>query len=185
MVTFALFITSGAGIITLTLAKRFEEKRRKSNFILRAVSRGDERFRDYHARALYSYTTGKERTALIVTKQLPLKTKSLWNRFAAYVSERANEYMGDMRDTKLLKRSDGISEFFKNISDIEKGSGEINESFQSEVSNTNTSPEAIEASTIIADIEASVPLSAPVATKPKAVRKRSPRKKKITVIEVE
>ncbi|PIP61822.1 hypothetical protein COW99_01980, partial [Candidatus Roizmanbacteria bacterium CG22_combo_CG10-13_8_21_14_all_38_20] len=34
-----------------------------------------------------------------------------------------------MRDAKLLKKSDGISEFFKNISDIEKGQGEINEAF--------------------------------------------------------
>ncbi len=179
MVTFALFITSGAGIITLTLAKRFEEKRRKSNFILRAVSRGDERFRDYHARALYSYTTGKERTALIITKQLPLKTKSLWNRFAAYVSERANEYMGDMRDTKLLKRSDGISEFFKNISDIEKGNGELHD-------DVYNGPEGVvEVSTIIADIKESVITPLPIQSKPKVVRKRSPRKKKITVVEVE
>ena len=30
-----------------------------------------------------------------------------------------------MRDSRLIKRSDGISEFFKNMSEIEKGNGEI------------------------------------------------------------
>ena len=34
-----------------------------------------------------------------------------------------------MRDSKLLKKSDGISEFFKNMSNIEKGNGEIHDNY--------------------------------------------------------
>jgi hypothetical protein len=128
MITFILFAASGVAIITITAAKRVEERKRTTVFILRLISLGDARMRTLHHEALRHYSYSKEKGGFWVKKQLPLKLKSFWNRFQAYVEEKATGYLGDMRGSRLLKRSDGISEFFKSISEVEKGAGEINES---------------------------------------------------------
>lgn len=127
MLSFSLFILSGAALITLALAKRYEEKKRKSIFILKAISKGDERARDSLVRLLHFYSIGKEKAEIFIKKQLPLRTKNWRYKSISYLKENAAKYLGDMRNSKLIKRSDGISEFFKNISEIEKGNGEINE----------------------------------------------------------
>lgn len=127
MLPFSIFILSGVGIVTLTVAKRLEEKKRHQTLVLRAVSRGDERVREIHHKALHHYSHSKEKFAFWFKKQLPLKVRSIWNRLKAYMGEKSVEYLGDMRNSRLLKKSDGISEFFKNISEIEKGGGEIND----------------------------------------------------------
>ncbi len=127
MLPFSIFILSGVGIVTLTVAKRLEEKRRAQTIVLRAVSKGDERMRDIHHKALHHYSYSKEKFAFWFKKQLPLKLKSLWHKVQLYVREKSVEYLGDVRNSRLLKKSDGISEFFKNISEIEKGGGEIND----------------------------------------------------------
>lgn len=131
MLPFSIFILSGVGIVTLTVAKRLEEKKRHQTLVLRAVSRGDERMREIHHKALHHYSHSKDRFAFWFKKQLPLKLRSFWNRFQVYIGQKSVEYLGDVRNSRLLKKSDGISEFFKNISEIEKGAGEINESLQS------------------------------------------------------
>jgi hypothetical protein len=127
MLPFSIFILSGAGIATITISKRLEERRKTGVFLLKAVSRGDERVREIHHKALHHYSYGKDRFAFWFKKQMPLKIKSLWNHFLAYLEEKSVEYLGDVRNSRLLKKSDGISEFFKNISEIEKGGGEIND----------------------------------------------------------
>ena len=129
MLAFSIFILSGAGIIILTLAKRLEEKRRGApTLILRAVSRGDERVRNLHHKALHHYSVSKDKFGFWFKKQLPLKLKIAWNKLEAELKERGASYLGDMRNSRLLKKPDGMSEFFKTISEIEKGTGEINES---------------------------------------------------------
>lgn len=160
-----IFVLSGAGIITLTLAKRFQEKKKKNVFILRAISRGNERVHDYHHRAINTYSVGKERMDFWVRKQLPLRTKNIWYKMVAYIQERGNEYIGEMRNVKLLKRTDGLSEFFKNISEIEKGTGEINDSY------TEPTP------TVVTSI--------PVTPMIKVSKPRAPKKRKLVVIETE
>lgn len=130
MFAFSLFFFSGAVLVTLTVAKRLEEKKRRSNVVLRAVSTGDERMRRLHHEALHAYSDGKDKFSFWFKKQLPLKAKSLANKSLSYLHSTATKHFGDIRNSRLLKKSDGLSEFFKNISEIEKGGGEINEVYE-------------------------------------------------------
>jgi len=182
MIPFTLFILSGTAIATLLLAKRVEEKRRKTNFILKAISKGDERFRTIHHKSIHSYSIGKERLAFWLKKQLPMRSKNLWNKFQALVAQTADKYMGDIRNSRLLKKPDGISEFFKNISEIEKGGGEINEVYleEKQIAESITAPKEMSVVEVKEIIEEK-PL--------KLLRKRpstpkAPRVKKVRVIEV-
>ena len=161
MLSFTIFILSGVGIATLTYAKRREEKHRTQTMVLRAVSRGDEHVCDLHHQALHHYSYTKEKFSFWMTKQLPLKLKNLWNKLQAYLKEKSLEYLGDVRNSRLLKKSDGISEFFKNISEVEKGGGEIND----EVYTLNP-----------------LPTSEPVA--PMVKKPRAHKQKKVRVTEV-
>lgn len=197
MITFILFAVSGVAIITITAAKRVEERKRTTVFILRLISLGDARLRTLHHQALRHYSTSKEKSGFWFKKQLPLKLKSFWNRFQAYVGEKAVEYLGDVRGSRLLKRSEGISEFFKNISEIEKGTGEINETLPiltedfyiqtSEERHAAREREAAKIAQVTAALERAEeePImiisetSAPKAGKPK--KPRAPRKKKVQI----
>ena len=142
MITFTLFAISGAALVTITISKRIEEKKKRTVLILRAISQGDERLRELRYKALQAYSLGKERLYFVATKQAPLKAKSFWNRFAAYMREVGKRYAGDIRNSKLLRRSDGISEFFKSISEIEKGNGEIDKPFE-EFANQEAVPSVV------------------------------------------
>ncbi len=201
MVTFALFILSGTIIAVLAIAKRMEEKRRQTPLVLRAVSHGDERIRKFHHEALFQYSQAKDKSAFYLKKQLPLKLKSLINKLNAYAKEKGVEYFGDMRGARLLKKPDGISEFFKNISEIEKGTGEINESLPPELQEdfqVETAEKPIEVTetrveTIVStDIEEKPvhlvtelePAPAAATAKPKRKRAYRPRVRKLAVLEV-
>jgi hypothetical protein len=188
MISFYLFILSALVIVTMLVAKRIEEKKRASVLLLKLVSRGDERARVWYNQALQHYSIGKEKAEILVKKQLPLRTRHLLNKAISYSQELSAKYLGDVRNSRLLKRSDGISEFFKSISEVEKGTGEINETFINEAESlpdvqelTQEVVEAVE-TTFIEPIQE-------VLEKPKkAPRKRSsapraPRRKKLVVVE--
>ncbi|MBI2086611.1 MAG: hypothetical protein HYT69_00315 [Candidatus Zambryskibacteria bacterium] len=161
MFSFTLFTFSGLVLATLFVSKRLEERKKTSVFFLKLISRGDERIRNYHHKVLRLYSEGKELTAFWIKKQLPMRAKNFWNKFIAYIKEISEKYAGNMRNARLLKKSEGISEFFKNISDIEKGNGELHDVYE----------ERAEEITIPAE---------------EIVGKRStPRKKRIVVIEQE
>ncbi len=134
MISFTLFTLSGIAIATLTVAKRVEEKHKKTFFVLEAISKGDEYLHELRERIILAYLRVRERSGFLLKKQLPLKAKGLWNRTLAWTKESAKKLIGDLRDSRLLKRKpDGISEFFKNISEIEKGNGELHDSYQERV----------------------------------------------------
>ena len=125
--TYAFFI-SGLAIVALLLAKRLEMKYKRRFFLLRAVSKRDVHVRELYHKAVHAYSDAKERTFYLVTKHLPLHVRNYSNKALSYAREKALKYLGDIRDSRLLNKPDGMSEFFKNVSDIEKGNGEINES---------------------------------------------------------
>ncbi len=192
MITFSLFIFSGAAIATLTLAKRREEKRKQPVLILRAISRGDERVRGYHHWALDWYTLGKDQAGFWFKKQLTLKAKSLWNRFISWNKGMVSQYMGDMRDARLLKRSEGISEFFKSISEVEKGLGEINETLDETIAEGYYPLPSVTEIRRVEEPKTAV--SAPKVSKPARTRKvalsaspvkkkRAPSRRKVKVLE--
>ena len=130
MGSIALFAISGTALVTLLVAKKFDEKRTKPLFIFRWICRGDERIRDYHHKALRLYSEGKERVSFIATKQFKLHSKNTLNKLVTYLKEKREQYENNIRDSRLLKKSDGISEFFRSISDVEKGNGAIDETLE-------------------------------------------------------
>ena len=127
-----LFIVSGLLIAGLIFAKMVELKRKKQFFLLRLVSLGDHRVREWSHQAAHSYDELKERAMFFIEKQLPLHSKNTLNKTKGFLKEKTDKYMGDIRNTKLLKRNEGISEFFKNISDKENGVGENEDGSQNE-----------------------------------------------------
>lgn len=137
MITFYIFILSGAALVTLTLTKRIEERRKTGVFLLKLISRGDESVRKLHHKSLHFYSVGKDKVVFFVKKRLPMHSRNSLNKFITKLGEQAEKYMGDIRDSRLLKKSDGISEFFKNMSTVEKGMGEINDPYQSRETELN------------------------------------------------
>ncbi len=127
MTLIAIFAISGLSILVLLTAKSIEKRRKKSLFILSAISKGDIRVRELWHKALDTYSSGKERALFLLTKQVPMRSKNFINKSVAFINERRAEYMGRMRDSRLIKKPDGISEFFKSMSEVEKGGGEIND----------------------------------------------------------
>jgi len=200
MFSFALFILSGAIIVTLAVAKRVEEKKKRTPFVLRAVSKGDVRVREIHHEALRQYSEAKDKSSFYLRKQLPLKMKSLANKLQVYVKGRGTEYFGDIRGAKLLRKRDGISEFFKSISDIEKGKGKINETLPEDMRedfHVESVPKQVEVSetkveTIITTeieekpvhIVTAVEPALVVEVKPKKKRVYKPRVRKLAVVQV-
>ena len=132
MITISLFILSGTILAVLMIAKRVEERRKTEVFLLKAISRGDARVRELHHQAVHFYSMGKEKIVFFVKKQLPMYSKISVIKAVNKFKEKTEHHIGNIRDSRLLKKSDGISEFFKNISDIEKGAGEINETYYEE-----------------------------------------------------
>ena len=138
MISILTFLISGAMIAALLLGKRHEEKTHKPFFILGWISQGDTHARELSHRSAHLYAEVKERGVFFVRKQFPMHAQSSFHKLQARLDERINYYTQELRDSKLLKKSDGISEFLKNIAEVEKGNGEINDTL---VDSQNTSDE--------------------------------------------
>lgn len=178
MVSFALFILSGVVIAALIVAKMIELRGSKPLFILRAVSKGDERARDMYHKGLKFYSDGKVRLVFFMKRELPVRARIYFNKGLAWANERLEERFGDMRNSRLLSRREGISEFFKSISEVEKGAGELHEEIYVE-------PTIDEAPLAYRITPAPAPVLHTEAPKPKKPRApRKPRTRKVPVIEV-
>lgn len=130
MGSIALFAISGTAIITLVTAKMVEEKIRRPIFISKWISKSDEHIRVWHHQVLHLYSESKEKILLVINKKIKLHSKNTFNKFVTYLNEKKERYETNMRNSRLLKKSDGISEFFKSISDVEKGNGTIEETLE-------------------------------------------------------
>lgn len=115
---------------------KYQSEKTKKNFlILSLISRGDIRARELSHDVAHLYSEFRGWLEFFVKKQLPLRTKSTLNKSQVFIKEQSDKYLELIRDSKLLRKSDGISEFFKNVSSVEKGNGEIDgysEAFQEE-----------------------------------------------------
>ena len=127
MTLIAIFTVSGLAILTLVSAKSLERKRRKPFFILTLISRGDIHVRALYHKAVHLYSDSKEKTWFLLKKQVPIHSRNSLNKLLSFIREKREQYVGKMRDSRLLKKPDGMSEFFKSMSDVEKGNGEIND----------------------------------------------------------
>ena len=116
-----IFAISGAAIALLLIAKVWELKRKRQVLLLKLISRGDEHVRKFSESAVVKYSTGKEKSSMYLKKQLPMQTKNFMMKTNSFVKEQAEGLFGNMRNSRFLKKEDGLSEFFKNISDKEEG----------------------------------------------------------------
>jgi hypothetical protein len=128
-----IFIISGAMIALLLLGKRFEEKTKKRFFLLALVSLGDTQARELSHKSISWYADAKEKTIFFLKKQFPKQVKGSFLKFDSKVSEKLGNFTTKLRDSRLLKKNDGISEFLKSIADVEKGNGSIEETFDSQI----------------------------------------------------
>ena len=125
MITISIFTVSGFVILLLVTTKRLQQKLKKPFFVFNIISRADTQIRELYQKLVHLYSESKERTSFLIEKQIPIHSKNALNKSISFVKEKRDQYIGNMRDSRLIKRSDGISEFFKNMSEIEKGNGEI------------------------------------------------------------
>lgn len=129
MAPVVVFAISGILVILLPMTKAVGEKRGKPLLIFDMISRGDIYVRNHYHKSLNLYSEWKDRVELLFKKQLKLHSKNTFNKSVNLLKKKHGEYMSNMRDSKLLKKPDGLSEFFKNMSDIERGNGEINDTY--------------------------------------------------------
>jgi hypothetical protein len=134
-----IFFLSGLVIALLLFAKKIEMEHKRTFILLKAISRGDERVRDLSHQLAHTYSEGKEKLFFFATKQLPMRSKTLWSKAGTQAQEIGEAYLEKIRGAKILKRGDqGISEFFKNLRDKE-----IREDIESGILKDST-PEAEE-----------------------------------------
>ncbi|MDP2642020.1 MAG: hypothetical protein Q8P21_01880 [bacterium] len=130
MTSVAIFTISGLAIVMLIAAKKLEEKQKRPLFISNMISKGDIRIRDFYHRAIHLYSEGKEKVLFFFKKQISMHSRNSLNKLVSFLKERRRHYISNIRNSRLLKKPDGMSEFFKNMSDIEKGNGEINDVYE-------------------------------------------------------
>lgn len=130
MITVTIFAISGLAIPILIIAKRLEQKRKKTFLIFNFISKSNIHIRKLFHRMVHYYSEGKERLLFFFKKRIPMHFKNSSNKLVTFLLEKKVKYITNMRDSRLLKKSDGISEFFKNMSSIEKGNGEIHDVYE-------------------------------------------------------
>ena len=130
MTSIAIFIISGLAIVLFVTAKKWEDKRKELSFVLNVISKGDKHTREFYHRAVRFYSEGKEKIFFFFKKQIPIHSKNSLNKALAFLKAKREQYAVSMRDSRLLKKPDGISEFFKNMSNVEKGNGEIHSVYE-------------------------------------------------------
>lgn len=118
MIVLSLFFISGLAIILL-LVRPF--------FISNAISKSDKRARELYHQTVHFYSVGRERALFLLKNRVPMHSRNSRNKLLSFIREKRKQYIINMRDSRLLKKPDGISEFFKNMSNIEKGNGEIHD----------------------------------------------------------
>jgi hypothetical protein len=119
MIASIIFLLSGLMIVFLIHAKMIETKNQKKPAILRFVSMGDEHVRTLSVEVAHRYTDLKGRAEFFINKQFPMHARNFVNKTNAVIKERVEKHVGDIRGSKFLKKSDGLSEFFKSLSEKE------------------------------------------------------------------
>ncbi|MHB0977912.1 MAG: hypothetical protein ACYC1K_00680 [Minisyncoccota bacterium] len=122
MITTTIFVLSGVGIVVMLFVKMKALKTRKQTLLLGLISLGDYRVRNVYQKMTHHYSEVKEKGRVLVTKQLPMHSKNLLNKAEILVKDKSEKYLSNIRNSRLLNnRKEGLSEFFKNLSDKENG----------------------------------------------------------------
>jgi hypothetical protein len=116
-----VFFGSGAGLVLLLL---------RPSFITSLISKGDSHARHLSHSLTHYYSELKDRALFFVEKQLPLHTRNFINKALTYIQNKVEHHIGNMRNSRLLKKESGISEYFKSMAEVEKGNGQIDETLE-------------------------------------------------------
>src|SRR3989344_7971638 len=106
-----IFAISGTAIATLIAAKSLEVKIKRPLFIFRWITKSDKLIRHLHHKTLELYSGGKEKVSFFFTRQVKIHSKNTFNKLITFLKEKRDQYENNMRNSRLLKKSDGISEF--------------------------------------------------------------------------
>lgn len=185
------FLFSGAMIVLLLLAKMWERKHDRAFFLLNLISLGDHRVRELSHETAHLYSETKERAIIYFTRQLPLRLKNTFNKTVAFARTKIDAYVGNIRGSKLLKRkNEGISEFFRSISEMEREVSSIEEvfadtSFYDAGTSSDISDEKMpEITRVIIPEMPDITETVTVASEPAPKKPRKRRSKKDTALEV-
>ena len=126
-----IFVFSGVCIAAIIWAKVHEDKHKRKPALLKVISLGDARARTLSHELSRRYFEWKESADFFINKELPFRLRSFVNKTNVTVKERIDKHVGDIRGSKFLKKSDGLNEFFKNLSEKENN-GRIDESLADE-----------------------------------------------------
>ena len=122
MALIIIFALSGAAIVVILSTKMYEQKTKQTVFPLNFISKSDHRIREIVHLATSHYSEMREKGEFMLKKQIPLHSKNILNKTKTIISAKVEKHLGDIRNTRLLgNKKDGISEFFKNLSDKENG----------------------------------------------------------------
>lgn len=108
-------------------AKVWEEKYKRSFFLLSLISRGDERVRRLSHEGAHTYVEWKAKAIFFVEKELPLRMRAFATKTNAFIKEKSDTFLEEVRGPRFLKRNEGVSEFLKNLSEKEE-EGRIDDS---------------------------------------------------------
>lgn len=167
-------------------AKVLENRTKKPVFLLKLISKGNERALHLYREVLHFYENGKDKGAFFVEKRLPLHLKSYLNKGLTLTQEQLEKVRGDIRNRKLIKKPEDISEFFKTISEVKKGDGEIVDEIYTPEATTDYFPQP-EPKPIVVEkeklpeiepeiIEPVTPVETEMTVLPTPKKKRAPRK---------
>ena len=120
-----VFIFSGLAIVMLIVGKVIEEKRSQPLFLFDLISKGDRHVRELSHMTSEEYSEFKTRAEFFIKKQLQMQARSSYYRTQTLLREQSDRFLKYIRDSRLIKKSDGISEFFKSVSEVERGGGQI------------------------------------------------------------
>jgi hypothetical protein len=122
-----VFAVSGLMVALLLGAKVWEGRYQRPFFLLSLISRGDERVRGLSHKSAHLYVDIKEKGKFFVEKELPLRTQAFAMKVNGFVKEKYDTFLEEIRGPRFLKRSEGVSEFLKNLSEKEE-EGRIDDS---------------------------------------------------------
>jgi len=113
MILPAIFYVSLVCIALLLLTKVREMRTHRQPFLLRVISLGDERMKELSQRSAHWYADRKEDLVFFFDKQLPMHSRRIWGKTQDLVLEKWNLLKSDLHEMRILKRSEGLSEFLQ------------------------------------------------------------------------
>ena len=107
MITIYIFSASGFAILLLVTTKRLQQKLKKPFFVFNIISKADTQIRALYQKLVHFYSDSKEKTSFLIEKQIPIHSKNALNKSISFLKEKREQYIGNIRNSRLLKKPEG------------------------------------------------------------------------------